>query len=323
MIKLDKIKIVSTIENIKRLNEDIFENKVKDGCIVEQRYTMMSPYYLYVEADYREQELILEFTGKILKDDYPDLIHRNNIKTCLNNINDLGLCELNIDGILADGIVVKTDVCQDVDCSDCRTLTQSLRASVNNFKKYLVRNINDNFVIEKNVQTKGYKRRLTIYDKERELQKASNRRFISSLNHPETLLNNFRGKMRFELNLNSKEQIRQSLNIADTSIASVLNTSATPIWDFLDGAISDNEVCENCTNLTELKNQLLLEHCGNDLVKVEALLRNYCSPNTHISQVMKPYRALVTKLSDNITPSVKQQLRNLLLEIVILFGIFI
>lgn len=323
MIKFDKIKIVSSIENVKSLNEDVFENKVKDGCIVEQRYTMMSPYYLYIEADYREQELILEFTGKILKDDYFDLIHRDNIKTCLCNINELGFCELDIDGIFADGIVVKTDVCQDVDCSDFRTLTQTLRASVKNFKKYLVRNIGDNFVIEKNVLTKGYKRRLTIYDKDKELQKAGNRSFISSLENQERLLGYFNGKIRFELNLNSKEQIRQSLNIADTTISSVLNTSATPIWDFLDGAISDSEIGTNCTNLTELKNQLLLEYCGNDLVKVEALLRNYCSPNTHISQVMKPYRALVAKLSDNITPSVKQQLRNLLLEIVILFRIFI
>ena len=323
MIKLDKIKIVSSIENIKRLNEYVFENKVKDGCIVEQRYTMMSPYYLYIEADYREQELILEFTGKILKDDYPNLIHRDNIRTCLSNINELGLCELDVDEILVDGVVVKTDVCQDMDYSDCRALTQSLRASVNNFKKYLVRNINDNFVIEKNVLTKGCKRRLTIYDKEKELQKASNRRFISSLNNPEMLLNHFQGKMRFELNLNSKEQIRQSLNIADTSISSVLNTPATPIWNFLDGAISDSEVGTNCTSLTELKNQLLLEHCGNDLVKVEALLRNYCSPNTHISQVMKPYRALMAKLSENNSLSLKQQLRNLLLEIVILLGIFI
>ena len=66
MIKFDKIKIVSSIENVKSLNEDVFETKVKDGCIVEQRYTMMSPYYLYIEVDYREQELILEFMGKIL-----------------------------------------------------------------------------------------------------------------------------------------------------------------------------------------------------------------------------------------------------------------
>mgnify|MGYP003502815250 CR=1 FL=1 len=55
MIKFDKIKIVSSIENVISLNEDVFENKVKDGIVVEQRYTMMSPYYLYVEVDYREK----------------------------------------------------------------------------------------------------------------------------------------------------------------------------------------------------------------------------------------------------------------------------
>lgn len=134
---------------------------------------MMSPYYLYIEADYPEQELILEFTGKILKDDYKDLIHINNIHTCLSNINDLGLCDLNIDGILADGEIVKADVCLDVDYPDCKALTKSLRANVSNFNKYLARTIGDNFVIEKNVQTKGYKRRLTIYDKAKEIQKAA------------------------------------------------------------------------------------------------------------------------------------------------------
>ena len=38
---------------------------------------------------------------------------------------------------------------------------------------------------------------------------------------------------------------------------------------------------------------------------------------------MKPYRALAAKLAENLTPSLKQQLRNLLLEVLILFGIFI
>ena len=306
MIKFDKIKIVSSIENVKSLNEDVFENKVKDGCIVEQRYTMMSPYYLYIEADYREQELILEFTGRILKDDYKDLIHINNIHTCLSNINDLGLCSLDIDGILQDGVIVKADVCMDVDYPDCKTLTENLRASVGNFKKYLVRNIGDNFVIEKNVQTKSYKRRLTIYDKGKELQKAGNRSFILSLDNPQLLLDYFNDKIRFELNLNSKEQIRRSLNIYDTSIRTVLNSTATPIWDVLDNALveADNEIV--CTDIGELKNKLLLDFCGNDLAKVEALLRNYYSKGTHISQVMNPYRVLATKLSENTSPSLKQ-----------------
>lgn len=323
MIKFDKIKIVSSIANVKSLNEDAFENKVKDGCIVEQRYTMMTPYYLYIEVDYRGQELIIEFTGKILKDDYKDLIQVINIHTCLSNINDLGLCSLDIDGILQDGVIVKADVCMDVDYPDCKTLTENLRANVGNFKKYLVRNIGDNFVIEKNVQTKSYKRRLTIYDKGKELQKAGNRSFILSLDNPQLLLDYFNDKIRFELNLNSKEQIRRSLNIYDTSIRTVLNSTATPIWDVLDNALveADNEIV--CTDIGELKNKLLLDFCGNDLAKVEALLRNYYSKGTHISQVMKPYRVLATKLSENTSPSLKQQLRNLLLEIVILFGIFI
>ena len=323
MIKFDKIKIVSSIENIKSLNEDVFENKVKDGCIVEQRYTMMSPYYLYIEADYREQELVLEFTGKILKDDYKDLIHVNNIHTCLSNINDLDLCDLNIDGILADGEVVKADVCLDVDYPDCKALTKSLRANVANFNKYLVRNIGDNFVIEKNVQTKGYKRRLTIYDKAKEIQKAGNRGFLSTLDNPQLLLDYFDGKIRFELNLNSKEQIRRSLDIYDTSIGAVLNSTSTPIWDMLDNALVESNGEMTCTDIGELKNKLLLEFCGCDLAKVEALLRNYYSKGTHISQVMKPYRALAAKLSQNLTPSLKQQLRGLLLEITILLGIFI
>lgn len=323
MIKFDKIKIVSSIENIKSLNEDVFENKVKDGCIVEQRYTMMSPYYLYIEADYREQELILEFTGKILKDDYKYLIHVNNIHTCLSNINDLDLCDLNIDGILSDGIIVKADICLDVDYPDCKALTKSLRANVSNFNKYLARTIGDNFVIEKNVQTKGYKRRLTIYDKAKEIQKSGNRSFLSTLDNPQLLLDYFDGKIRFELNLNSKEQIRKSLNIYDTSIKEVLNSTATPIWDMLDSAIEEVDGGIACSNLAELKNKFVLESCGYDLAKVEALLRNFYSQGTHISQVMKPYRALAAKLSQNLTPSLKQQLRNLLLEILILFGIFI
>lgn len=323
MIKFDKLKIVSNIENISNIKENEFKSIIKDGVIHEFKYSIQSPYSLYIEADYIERELVIEFSGKILKDDYPNLIHRDNIHICLRNINELRLCSLDVEGILADGIIVKADICQDVVCDDCKSLNENLRAGVKNFKKFLVRNIGDNFVIEKNVLTKGYKRRLTIYDKEREMQRASNRKFLEEVEDKDLLLSAFKDKIRFEMNLNTKEQLRQTLNIADTSIYSVLNNTATPIWDFLDGAISDSKIGANSTNLTEFKNQLLLEYCGNDLMKVEALLRNYCSPNTHISQVMKPFRALVAKLSDNPTTSLKEQLRNLLLEIVILFGIFV
>lgn len=321
MIKLDKIKIVSSIKNISNINEDKFQSTVKEGEIVEQKYFIQSPFNLFVEADYKDKELVIECTGKILKDDYPNLINKENIKQCLVNINQLNICTLDVMGILKDGEVVKCDVSQDVECSDCKALTKSLRASVRNFNKYLARNIGGNFVIEKNVSTKNLKRRLTIYDKGAEMMLATNRDFLSSVEDSGAMFDYFANKARFELNLNSKEQIRQSLGIMDTSIQSVLGSTSTPIWDFLNKVLDDGSDYKSRSTLNEFKNELLLKYCENDLAKVEAIVRSYSSPNSHISQMMKPYKELAIKLSENLSPNLKQQLRNLLLEIVILIGI--
>lgn len=321
MLTFDKLKIVSDINNISNIDESVFHTNTLDGQIIEQKYSIRSPYQLYIEADYVERELVVEFSGKILKDDYPKLINTDTIATCLSNINALGICKLNTDRILEDAEVVKADVCKDIDCPDYKTLTATLQASISNYKKYQARNISSNLVIEKNVQTKGLKRRLTIYDKYRELQRASNRHFLGIVEDSQGVLKAFENKVRFEINLNSKEQLRQCLHITSTNLASVLTSTANPIWALLDAAITDTDIGSNCTSITELKNQLLLEHCSNDLTKVEAMLRRYCSPNTHISQAMRPYRQLLIKLSSSPSGNIKDKLRKLLMEIVVLFGI--
>lgn len=319
MLKFDKLKIISSLRNIAQINEEKFQSIVKNGQLVEQKFSMQSPFLLYIEADYQEQELIIEFTGKILQDNYPQLINQTTIEQCLCNINQMGLCQLDVEAILANGEIVKADVCQDVDYPYCKALTNSLRASISNFQKYLPRIICGNFVIEKNVQTKSRKRRLTIYDKAEEIDKANNRAFLALLHDKQALLNYFEGKVRFKMNINSKEQLRQTLHIASTTIEAVLGSTVNPIWEFLDGAVEDEEADTQHTSLSELKNRLLLEHCGYDLAKVEALLRAYCSPNTHI----KPYRALAAKLTTRQSTSLKTQLRLLLFEIVILFSVII
>ena len=114
MIKFDKIKIISSLTNISNINEDKFKTITKDGVILEQSFSMQSPFAMYIEADYEEKELVLEITGKILKDKYPQLISIDTINQCLQNINEMGLCHLNIEEILIDGKIVKCDVTQDV-----------------------------------------------------------------------------------------------------------------------------------------------------------------------------------------------------------------
>ena len=321
MIKLDKIKIISSIKNISNINDERFQCIVKEGEIKEQKIKIKTPHLLEIKANYQEKELTIEFTSKILKDDCIQLINKNNIQQCLTNINQFGICTLNVEGIIADGDVVKCDVSKDVDCQDCKSLTKQLRSGVTNFQKYLPRIIGGNFVIEKNVTTKGLKKRLTIYDKGSEILLATNREFLASVKDKGAILDYFTGKVRFELNLNSKEQIRQSLGIMDTSIQSVLGSTSTPIWDFLNKVLDDGSDYKSRSTLNEFKNELLLKYCENDLAKVEAIVRSYSSPNSHISQMMKPYKELATKLSENLSPNLKQQLRNLLLEIVILIGI--
>ena len=92
MITLDKLKFTSNLNNITILDESKFDVKTKDGVVKEMSFTMTEPYELYVEADYQSYELVIEFTAKVLIENYPQLINKENIKQCLNNINALGFC---------------------------------------------------------------------------------------------------------------------------------------------------------------------------------------------------------------------------------------
>lgn len=92
MITLDKLKFTSNLNNITILDESKFDVKTKDGVVKEMSFTMTEPYELYVEADYQSYELVIEFTAKVLRENYPQLINKENIKQCLNNINALGFC---------------------------------------------------------------------------------------------------------------------------------------------------------------------------------------------------------------------------------------
>lgn len=92
MITLDKLKFTSNLNNITILDDSKYDVKTKDGVVKEMSFTMTEPYELYVEADYQSYELVIEFTAKVLRENYPQLINKENIRQCLDNINALGFC---------------------------------------------------------------------------------------------------------------------------------------------------------------------------------------------------------------------------------------
>ena len=101
MITFDKIKIITKIAYVTNINIDKFMIISKKGNILYYKYQQDKPYNLLVMINYQHNELILEFTGKILLDKYPSLINRANIKDCLSEINKLDICSLDTDAIIS------------------------------------------------------------------------------------------------------------------------------------------------------------------------------------------------------------------------------
>lgn len=319
MITLDKVKLVTSLDYVKIINKEIYDTKYKSGVLTSISFNITEPYSVYMELDYEEDELVIEFSGKILKDRYNELINVNNVEVCLKNLEIECGCRLDIPSILQNNTVVKIDVSKDIEYPDCKELTTYLSSHVKNYKKYLPRIIGGNFVVEKNVKTKGYKKRLTIYDKYKEMLKASNKSFLFSTNNPNEILESFKEKVRLELNLNSIEQIRKSLKITSTSLIDILNAPVNPICDFINEVFEDDSTNDyRPTTMSDLCRLALLKECNMDIEKVEMIAREVSSKGTHISQVMKPFKAILARLSNCNGEKIIDILQTLLL-----FEIFI
>ena len=105
MLKFDKIKLVTNIEDIEILNDRLFNITYTGDNISSMKFYQEIPYLLIVKIDYEASEAVIEFTGKILKSDYKKLISMETIRQCFENINEIGFCNIDIDAVLEHGHV--------------------------------------------------------------------------------------------------------------------------------------------------------------------------------------------------------------------------
>lgn len=294
MINYDKLKIVSELKNIKIYDENRFNKIVKNSIVTELIFNMTSPFLLCIKLDYADKELVIEFSGKILGNDYPKLISLDTIETCFEHINDMGFCSIDPHAMM-NSKVVKCDVTKDIPYQDVPCMTTFIRNNLSNYQKYVCRLLrNGNFIVEKNVITRQAKKRLTIYDKGQEMSKVENRQFMKKFGIRE---DRFHQLCRFELNLNSISQIKTSLNVRDTSLQQVLTATVNPIRSFMDEVLAADEQCTQITRAKSYFTWLVLKDCHFDIVQVENKIRQiYPSKGTNISKVMKPYRMMLAQL---------------------------
>lgn len=301
MNSYDKIKIITNINYIQNINTKAFNATLKDDEVIYYKYKQESPYNLIIIVNYQHNELSIEFTAKILLDDYYKLINRDTIHSCFRQINSLGICSLDFDKILNNSIVVKCDYTKDIIFNNLSEITKAVRANLKNYTKWVIKEYRGGISIENIAKTPRYKKRLTIYDKGKELKKSNNYNFLNTISNQDYLIKYFENKIRFELNINSMEQLRKLLNIPDNTLINVLNSSCNPILTVIDESIKFGDTAPiQKISLKDYERLLLIKECDNDIVKVEAKIRSLVPKNTSITLKMKPYRELCNGLNNVI-----------------------
>ena len=299
MINFDKIKIITLIDFISGIKESKFISLIKNGELLSLKYTQNEPCSLLININYKEKELVLEFTGKILSDEYYKLINKETITNCLNEINKLEICKLDVVGILKNSTVVKCDVTKDIKSDlEIKQISDEIKCHISNYSKWKVSRYNKGVCIDKLVKTPKYKRRLTIYDKYSELMKATNKAFINNLHDKEMLLKKFTGIIRFELNINCIAQIKELLGIKSNDLESVLSTNVNPIRTVLNEIIISDADRHRVNTWKSYTQELVLRDCNYDLELLEAKIRGLISTNTPVKRVLQPYKDLYQRLMD-------------------------
>ena len=135
------------------------------------------------------------------------------------------------------------------------------------------------------------KRRLSIYNKEEEMRKATNKDYISWAGNE--VQDSFRGITRLELSLTTCAAIRSVLMIEDTSLETVLNADANPIADLLDSALrKDTCFTSTITTLSQFDKQTTLAYYNWDIEAIEKNARIIYKDRYHRNK-LEPYQRLI------------------------------
>ncbi len=278
MICFDKLKIITKTKYIKNINPNEFISNYKQDQLIYYKYEQKTPCLLKVTVNFKYNELVIEFTSKILKDNFIDLINKNNIHNCFNNINNLGICKLDIDNIINDSFICKCDVTKTFLYPNIKDIKQTVELNISNHKKWISEQYENGGVVIKNVvSTPRSKKRLVFYDKFKELDKSENKPFLNALSNKKDVLEYYKGRIQAELNINTKVQIRKYLNITNNNLINVLNANTNPISLVLDEAVKFNHNINisNSKTLKELEREALLEKYNYDLGKNRSFNKKY------------------------------------------------
>lgn len=279
------------------------------------------PFDLYIGESYTRQSVTLEFSSKILLDDYPKLITRTTFRQCLENINKLGICTIDVDRIVSDCSFSKVHITNDIDYTLTNDKLSILNSCVSDYRRYKWEHYEGEGIrYTKDVKSKDCKETIVIYDKEKEILSNKNKPFLDLLDNPNTVIDYFSGKTRFEMELDSPKKICKFLNIGSAHINYIFGSKVNPLLVQFNKIFGEGEIEDkySITNYEDYSMQAIIEKHNGDLKKIEQEMKDlhvYSSNSrTGLSNRMKKIKQLHTEMfskmhnSTNILTEIRQKL---------------
>lgn len=323
-ITFDTVKIKCDHKYIKH-KYVVFNNyfSPKTGELNSEKYCSKNdpniPYNIFIDINYYRKTLTLEFSSKILLNAYPNLISKYTIHQCLVNINKLGICELDVDSIILNGCFTKLDVTTDKVFNLNESVLNKLNSVVQNYRRYKWSHYTgEGITFTKDVKSKDCSETITLYNKSKELvNKVNNMRFLNQLTNKNEVIDYFSDKTRLEITLSTQDKIKSYLDISDTKIMTVLNSTANPILSQFERVFGDSTISKMEYKFSEFEEyamSAIIVINNKDMKLVEQIIRKQYNSRSGYGERMKKLDAIYNiMLQQEASPDTTiQQIKTLL-----------
>lgn len=324
-LKFDTVKIRTRKEYLINANIQFNKNYNTNGDLTGIYYNSKNdksiPYDLYIGISYTSQSLTLEFSSKILLDDYPKLITGTTFRQCLENINKLGICTIDVDRIVSDCFFSKIHITNDIDYILTNDGLSLLNSCVGNYRRFKWEHYkNEGIRFTKDVKSKDCKESIVIYNKEKEILSSKNKKFLDLLDNPDKVIDYFKSKTRFEMELDSPKKICKFLDIGSCHINYIFGSNVNPLLAQFNKVFGEVEAKNkySVTNYEDYSMQAIIEKHDGDLKKIEQEMKDlhiYSSNSrTGLSRRMKKIKKLHSEMyskkhdSINILAKIREKL---------------
>lgn len=244
--KFDRLKLIAPLDCIKSLDTDsscvIYKPTVNKLRQIESESWQVLGNKHYgirrTEVNEARNEVIIDFSGKILLDDYHKLVSINNIEQCLNRYNEETPLKLNVQKFIDSARVINCDSTQNIYPDfDINLCTDSLmmydtknRCQVTRYFK------KQNSGIEFNASIQKEKRRLILYDKYSAILKGlkSTNIFLTKCVNPQAVIEACKGSLRVEQTHSSLPSIRNRFKVTENTLLNVLHSVEPVNYNFFE-----------------------------------------------------------------------------------------